>query len=174
MLVIAFSVFVKLCDTFILGEVTVHTTGFDFIYTTYNTKEMSNITFSVKGPNDAHIGLLADVKSQFRGVPFYEIVVGGWQNVRCSLRKIGYNGTPVVKTDVYPVGYLSNQEFRNFWISWKHHVISVGFGAKAGENGIYSYDDKAAPMDINYLAFSSYRYSSHQWKFYNGRFLFRY
>ena len=109
------------------------------------------------------------MKSQFQGVPFYEIIIGGWFNVRCSLRKIGFNGPTIVVTDPSPVGYLSDQEFRPFWISWKDHVISVGSGTKVGEYSFYSHDDKAAPMDINYLAFSSFQSSSLQWKYYDGR-----
>ena len=144
-----------------------NTTTYSFIYTSYNTREISHVTFTLKGGRDAYVGLLADVKSQFTGEPFYEIVIGGWNNLGVALRKIGNNGTEVKYPPANNNGYLNAQEFRHFWISWKDHVISLGFGTKVGQGTLFSHDDKASPMDINHLAFSSF--SPLQWKYYDGR-----
>ena len=152
----------------ILGEVKVNATGYNYIYTPYNVKEISNITFKVKGPRDARVGLFADIKSSFIGEPFYEIIIGGWGRTKCALRKIGATGKLITISDVNVDGYISAEAFSTFWISWADNIIKLGWGATVGKGLLYSYPDNAAPMEINYLAFGALYGISVQYKYYNG------
>ena len=153
-------------------EVVVNVTAYGYTYTLYNVKEISNITFKVKGPNDAHIGLFADIKSTFVGEPFYEIVIGGWSNTRCALRKVGYSG-PVkrfVGGDKHR--YISAGSFLPYWISWTDNIIQLGHGATVGTRTIFTLNDGAAPMEINYLTFGAVNRVTNQFKYYNGQLSF--
>ena len=135
-------------------------------------KEITNITFSVKGPSDAQIGLLADIKSNLAREPFYETHIGGYSNKRCALRKEGYNGTVYRYSPAMAECMLNALTFRPYWISWKKNVIKLGQGAIVGSGEIHSFPDDA-PMKINHLAFSSRATVSNQFKYYNGKkFLF--
>ena len=151
----------------ILGKVIVNITGYNYVYTLYNVKEISNITFQVKGPRDAHVGLFADIKSTFVGEAFYEIIIGGWSSTRCALRRIGKG--PVIRlTDENEHGYMGAGAFRWYWISWADNVIKLGWGATVGMSTIYSYPNTASPMKINHLAFGALDGISVQFKYYNG------
>ena len=131
-------------------------------------KEMSNIILEIKGPNNSHIGLVADKNTDFHRGNYYQIIIGGWSNTRCALRKAPTKS--VLVTDSVSDVYLSDKEYRSFWISWADNIISIGRGRQVGESVIFSYDDKAAPMAINYLAFSGYHKRTIQYKYYNGKF----
>ena len=158
----------------ISGEVTVNTSGYNYIYTLYNVKEITNITFEVKGPRDAFIGLFPDIKSSFNGEKFYELVIGGWSNKKCAFRKVGYSGRVYRLTRANQDSYLSAGAFRPYWISWQNNFIRLGSGATVGKNVILSYPDRTKPMKINHLAFGAVGVVSNQFKYYNGLLLLRY
>ena len=152
----------------ISDEVTVNVTGYVYTYTHYNVKETSSFTFKVKGPSDAHLGLFADMKSSFVGESFYEIIIGGWTNTKCALRKAGYTGTVERSVDNNNHCHISAGSFLSYWISWEDNIIQLGHGATVGINKIFTYNDTAAPMEINYLALGAVHVVTNQFKYYNG------
>ena len=126
----------------------------------------------MKGPRDATIGLFVDTQSNFSGEPFYEFIIGGWGNKRCSMSKAGENGVRVSlgKTEENNAGYMSTAEFRSFWISWADNTISFGSGAAIGQSTILSYSNSTAKAEVIQLAFSTKFNMFDQFKYNNGLF----
>ena len=134
-------------------------------------KEILNITFKVKGPRDAHIGLFVDTQSNFGGEAFYKIFFGGWGNTRCALAPTGESAKV---TETNNAGYMSTAEFRSFWISWADNTISIGSGAAIGQSTLLSSNYDTAKGKIIQMAFTAKDAVSNQFKYNNGwlNFLF--
>ena len=155
---------------FIAGQVYVKVYGWKFIYRPYNVRETSYITFRLRGGGYSHVALVSDKNSDIRRDSSYLFVIGGWRNKQCALRKTGVFTTPELKTAPLADGYyIYSQEYHSFWISWADHNISLGHGAEVGKSVIFSYDDQAAPLAINHLAFGSHNHVTSRYRYYNGK-----
>lgn len=75
--------------------------------------------FKVRTANDAHLALST---GPYEGEPIIEIFIGGWGNTKSVIRK---NKTKPDKVEVDTPNFLSNAEFRGFWIRWTHDGVSV-------------------------------------------------
>ncbi|KAG8240221.1 hypothetical protein J437_LFUL004681 [Ladona fulva] len=80
------------------------------------------VQFTVTAPNDAHIALTTGPAVSN---PMYEIILGGWENTKSTLRRDRQKPTRV---QVYTPNLLSGTEERKFWIKCNHGHIQVGQG----------------------------------------------
>ena len=157
-------------DHSISDEVHVNITGWNFVYLpSYDVQETSYITFRVKGPRDSHAALVSDKRTNYNTGNYYLFVIGGWGNQFCALKKDGLYRQFSIRSDRLTSGYLSDQEFRSFWISWADHNMSLGHGAEVGKSVIFSFADQAAPLAINHLAFGSDYKDTNRYKYYDGK-----
>lgn len=95
----------------------------DFAYTVLKDPLPSTaVTFSVKGKNDAHIGLVQGNKEQ---KDMYEIVIGGWGDQQSVIRNQhqGPNKVTLKTPDI-----ISAHEWRSFWLTFSSGTIKLGSG----------------------------------------------
>lgn len=78
------------------------------------------IQFRIKAPNDAHIALTT---GPYEGDPMWEVFIGGWGNTKSVIRK---NRTKPDVVEVPTPGFLTNDDFRGFWIRWNDGNVTVG------------------------------------------------
>ena len=154
---------------FITGEVHYSTHGFNFVYTSYNVNETTYAIFKLKGPASSGVALVSDKSTDFTSGSYYLFSIGAWGNSYCALQKGRVGGILSFFGDQSNTGYLSNLEYRTFWISWAGHNKSLGHGTKVGNGVIFSYNDTATPLTISHLAFGSYGQYTNQHKYYNGK-----
>ena len=120
------------------------------------------MVFKLKGSDGARAGLFTDALTDLTGVTIYEIVIAGWGNKKQVLRKRHLSK----EHNVYESPYFANQIYSNvtfttFWMSWKDHVISLGYGTEVGKQTLFAYNDTDSPIEINYVGFGSY------WNYWN-------
>ena len=143
------------------------TKGYHYTYVGYNVKEKSSLIFKVKGPKNAHIGLFSDVLSTFNNQQFYEIVIGANSNTLATLRKSGLRNQVIAVRDNN--GFLSEADYRPFWVSWANIMIAIGRGKRIGMQQIFAYNISNLSMAINFLAFSAYGEIDNRYKYNNGK-----
>ena len=123
----------------------------DFSYTVLQDPLPSTaVTFSVKGKNDAHIGL---VKGNKEKKDMYEIVIGGWGNQQSVIRNQHQGPNKVVlKTPEI----ISAHEWRSFWLTFSGGTIRLGSGNQVAKAGtvLMEWTDPN-PMNVDHVAVGS-------------------
>ena len=134
---------------------------FGYIYLHHFGVDIQNLTsvaFSIRAKNDAHVAL-----SKYENDPdfeTYEIVIGGWNNGRSTIRKCS-QCRPMVSVDNGP---LNDTKFLQFWVSWDDYYIRAGNGSTPYINEMMSWQDPDL-HDVNYLAVSTGWDSNGTWVF---------
>ncbi|XP_035696631.1 C3 and PZP-like alpha-2-macroglobulin domain-containing protein 8 [Branchiostoma floridae] len=104
--------------------------------------------FEVKAERDVHVALSSRQDQDLDEI--YEIVIGGWDNMRSVIRRSrqGYN-----HVDVQTPNIVSKTEYRTFWIMWSSDgTIAVGRG---DENLPFMLWRDPDPLPINYAGLKS-------------------
>lgn len=102
--------------------------------------------FKLQACNDGHVGLFESYK--FR--PYtYEIVIGGYSNMKSEIRINRFSNTLVNTPDI-----LKCDELQQFWVSWLNGRIALGYGEVPGIAEILGVDDPN-PKSISYLGLST-------------------
>eukprot|EP00058_Branchiostoma_floridae_P015737 XP_002601225.1 hypothetical protein BRAFLDRAFT_95004 [Branchiostoma floridae] len=78
------------------------------------------LRFQVKATQEAHVALSAE---NWETEDMYHVILGTWNNYESELK----SQTKSKSTTTSFI--LSNQEFREFWISWEGDTIEVGMGS---------------------------------------------
>ncbi|XP_052679401.1 coadhesin-like isoform X1 [Crassostrea angulata] len=118
----------------------------------------SYVTFKVRACNDAHLALMTYDRDSG---PLYEIVIGGWGNGQCCLRKSKQGSC----YRTYRGSVLNCGSYQYFWVSWGGSVIRLGRGTTYGSNTLMSLSDSS--IRVNYIAVSTGWGSTGYWEFYN-------
>lgn len=108
------------------------------------------VVFRVKARNDAHIAL-SDVSGH--NANKYEVVISGWSNTKSVIRYGNqYRNLVQKRTN----GYLNQNEYREFWISWwdSGNKLRVGQGSIVGEQEFMNADLRD-DKPINVIQFST-------------------
>ncbi|XP_013106607.2 uncharacterized protein LOC106086465 [Stomoxys calcitrans] len=82
-------------------------------------------SFKVRCSNDCHVSLSTNPQEL---LPMYVIVIGGWNNSKSVIRKIG---SPPDLVEAMTPSIVNSKEYRSFWVCWYGNVIQVG---RDGEN----------------------------------------
>lgn len=109
-----------------------------FLSNYYNSSVLDNssIVFRVKGPRGGKMFLLSHKKSF--NTPFYNLVIGGWGNVKSAIRK--GSSYYIVSDDYGP--QLNEAYFKPFWASWKNGLLQAGRGSVIDTDVFLSYKDE--------------------------------
>ncbi|KAJ8298660.1 hypothetical protein KUTeg_022720, partial [Tegillarca granosa] len=126
-----------------------------------NTNSTQSVAFKVKAKNDAYVGLFTN-KPDNKTTDFYFIAIGGWKNTGSVIRNTRH-GQP--KFSDFSGNFLSENEYRDYWVSWSDGIIRVGYGLHVGDNIFMEYDDPE-PYDVNYAAVATGYGSEGDWIFY--------
>ena len=87
---------------------------------------MDSYVFYIRARQDAVIAL------HFSASEFYLVAIGGWGNTKSFIRLLNEGQTRKQMDEVKAVaahaegGILNENEFRHFWVSWRHGVITAG------------------------------------------------
>ena len=128
------------------------------------------MVFKVKGSDGTKVGLFTEALTNLTGVTIYEVAVGGWGKTKQVLRKQHLsNDHTVYSSSSFANPTYSNVTFTTFWLSWKDHVISLGYGDHIGKNTSFAYNDTDSPIEVNYLGFSSYWGNWNTFFYHNGK-----
>lgn len=93
------------------------------------------VTFTVRAPNDAHVGFFSRERSLDE---VYEIVIGGWGDTQSVIRESN-QGTNQVTVDTQ--GIVSADEDRPFWADAHEGLVRLGTGTVVGENVVMQWQD---------------------------------
>ncbi|XP_062579319.1 coadhesin-like [Saccostrea cucullata] len=93
--------------------------------------------------------------------PLYEIVIGGWGNGKCCIRK-GKQGHCYRE---YSGRVLSCSSYNYFWVSWGGNRIRLGRGTTYGSSTLMDFPDSS--YRVNYLAVSTGWGATGYWEFSN-------
>lgn len=113
------------------------------------------ISFKVKAKSNAHIALMSSNNEQD---PLYEIILGGWDNLKSIIRyskeglPLAMHRGPVLKPTVY----------RTFYIKWNNGQIRVEDGSKAT---IMEWTDTSSSFEIRNIGISTGWGSIGNWSF---------
>ncbi|XP_076112030.1 uncharacterized protein LOC143080186 [Mytilus galloprovincialis] len=114
-----------------------------------------SISFKVKAKSNAHIALMSSNNEQD---PLYEIILGGWDNLKSIIRyskeglPLAMHRGPVLKPTVY----------RTFYIKWNNGQIRVEDGSKAT---IMEWTDTSSSFEIRNIGISTGWGSIGNWSF---------
>ena len=118
------------------------------------------LTFDVRCHNDAHVSLLG---SDSIAEPMIEVFIGGWKNTKSAIR---FNQTKPDKAEEETPGIVTFDEYRRFWITFKHNVIQVG---REGEEAPFlQWDNTEEPFKVTHFAFTTGWGSEGYWRFDDG------
>ncbi|XP_056001828.1 coadhesin-like [Ostrea edulis] len=116
------------------------------------------VTFRVRACNDAHVALMTYDRDSG---PLYEIVIGGWGNGKCCMRK-GKQGHCYRQ---YSGRVLSCSGYNYFWVGWGGSRIRLGKGTTYGSSTLLDFSDSS--IKVNYIAVSTGWGSTGSWEFSN-------
>jgi hypothetical protein len=116
------------------------------------------VTFRVRACNDAHLALMTYDRDNG---PLYEIVIGGWGNGKCCMRK-GKQGHCYRE---YHGRVLSCSSYNYFWVGWGGSRIRLGRGTTYGSSTLLDFPDSS--YRVNYLAVSTGWGATGSWEFSN-------
>ena len=133
----------------------------------FDARQTTYFQFWAKGPYDAIITLVPKTATICQNEKRYEIVIGGFSNQRAWIRRWGPWDQDLSK---FAYGnYLSENEYRPFWLSWANYNITFGRGQRIGIDTLSFKDISSFPIDTNYLFVKSYRTSIVYFKYYTGK-----
>lgn len=119
------------------------------------------VVLRVMACKDAHIALMTTSRVADQPLdPYYEIVLGGYNNQKSDIRKPGNGG---LMAQVETPDILNEFEYRTFWISWKDGVVKFGQGSIVGELELLRYEDPA-PLDVSLVSLSTWERCPGMWK----------
>lgn len=124
------------------------------------------LVVSVMAQSDAHIGLFHEEIAvgviEDPRMSFYEVVIGGWENTRCTMRR---NRGGESRVDVKGA-FCSQLTFRDFWISVDSSTGRVAFGSGRDIDAecLMEFTDKHVLVPVNFAIMTGYG-SSGVWKF---------
>ena len=116
----------------------------------------------MKCSNDAHIVLLS---SDVVASPMIEVFIGGWANQKSAIR---LNQSQPDKVKEPTPNIVSMDEYRRFWIRFKHHVIQVG--KEGDEEPFLNWENTDDPFTITHFGFATGWGSKGSWIFDDGMF----
>ena len=141
--------------------------GTNYKYIQYNTNETSSIIFYAKAASDVRIGLLTQNMSVIRrGEPLYEMVIGARDNKDVLIWRKALSPAMALCTTKHPP--LTTKYFRAFWVEWTNYRIAVGPGKIVGRSTFCALNSSSAPIEVNFIAFATSRYTTIHIKYYDG------
>ena len=114
------------------------TTGDTGSYDTIFDQELGPkkaVHFTVRAPNDAHIGFFSDRKATDE---LYEVVLSGWGNTQSVIRESSQGANQVVHRTP---GLLSRSVEKQFWASAEGGLVLVGEGDELGKRVLMKWQD---------------------------------
>lgn len=105
------------------------------------TKDQGYITFWIKSSNDAWMTLTSTFGTYDTQVHLGYESWGPFTGTTCHAAIVDVESTD-------GTCYLSDQEWRQFWVSWSNGVVEVGTGGVVGLNGFLSGD---RDQEVNYI-----------------------
>ena len=90
----------------------------------------------------------------------FQIVIGGYGNMRTDLRR-GPQGQILRQVNTDKI--LNCQEYRQYWVSWKDAITTLGSG-ELGTHTIFSYPDADEMYDIKHVSISSWNNNGGEWR----------
>lgn len=126
-------------------------------YTSWNEKwklpvaGKSAVIFTAKARNDLHIAF-SDAPATLN--PMYEIVIGGWGNTNCAIRRSSQGPSIVERAGAVRKPGAADQ----YWamVDKDKKMISAGYGSVVGQNVIIETFDANFLNNVCYVAFSSW------------------
>ena len=107
--------------------------------------------------HSARVALATNLNNQSSNI--YEIVIGGWSNIKSVIRK-SIRGASEVEEDTPEI--LSCDRLREFYLSWKDGLITVSTGAEF-THVFLSWKDPA-PFQVNYMSVSTGWGATGEWQ----------
>ncbi|CAH1794507.1 unnamed protein product [Owenia fusiformis] len=133
---------------------------YEFNHGWIRVDDRQDFLFSVQACNDAHLALSAEPGKEDSDT--YEIVLSGYSGTRSDIRD-AKQGT--VRASANTRNFLSCNETRPFWVSWRNAYIEVGRGYIIGQNRFMTWLDPV-PHPVNAISFATGWGSSAKWSIY--------
>lgn len=127
---------------------------------TLPTKKFFN--FEVMACNDAHVALISG-NTEYD--PLYEIVIGGWWNLRSAIRMYKQQIIPRV---IISVTFLECNEYKELWVYWNNTTVVIGQESTMNINVFLTWSKQSGLRQVENIGIHTGFGSEGKWIFHNS------
>lgn len=128
----------------------------------FNLPTTKFFTFEVMSCKDAHIALISG-KTEYD--PLYEIVIGGWWNLRSAIRMYKQQFLPRV---IVFGTFLECNEYKEFWVYWNSTTVVIGQESTMNTNVFLTWSKQSGIRQIEDIGIHTGFGSEGKWIFHSS------